>query len=204
MRIGIYGGAFSPIHNGHIKAVKAFLEQMQLDFAYVIPTYTSPHKSGEGVIAAEHRIKMCELAFEGVDGIVVSDIEIARGGTSYTVDTLRALYRDENRLFFLMGTDMLLTLGSWREPDEIFRLCYPVYMRREDDRENDALIVEKISEYLGKYGKVVRRIVADPIEISSSRIREMIINGEDVSEYLPKKVEEYIREHSLYGVGEAK
>ena len=198
MRIGIYGGSFSPIHNGHIRALKAFLEQMQLDFVYVIPTYVPPHKAKDGVIDPKHRLKMCELALKDVEGVVVSDIEIARGGTSYTVDTLRALYREENRLFLMMGTDMMLTLDSWRSPEEIFRLCYPVYMRRENDKANDALIVKKISEYLSKYGKVVRRIVADPIEISSTEIRNKLANGEDVSEYLPESVIAYIKENGLF------
>lgn len=198
MRIGIYGGSFSPIHNGHIRALKAFLNQMQLDFVYVIPTYIPPHKQTSGVIDSRHRLKMCELALEGVDGVVVSDIEIARGGTSYTVDTLRSLYREENRLFLLMGTDMMLTLDTWREPEEIFRLCYPVYMRRENDKANDALIVKKISEYLSKYGKVVRRIMADPIEISSTEIRRRLSKGDDVSAYLPEKVIDYIKENQLF------
>ncbi|MBO4971362.1 MAG: nicotinate (nicotinamide) nucleotide adenylyltransferase [Clostridia bacterium] len=198
MRIGIYGGSFSPIHNGHIRALKAFLDQMQLDFVYVIPTYIPPHKQTSGVIDSRHRLKMCELALEGVDGVVVSDIEIARGGTSYTVDTLRSLYREENRLFLLMGTDMMLTLDTWREPEEIFRLCYPVYMRRENDKANDALIVKKISEYLSKYGKVVRRIMADPIEISSTEIRRRLSKGDDVSAYLPEKVIDYIKENQLF------
>ena len=198
MRIGIYGGSFSPIHNGHIRALKAFRDQMQLDFVYVIPTYIPPHKQTSGVIDSRHRLKMCELALEGVDGVVVSDIEIARGGTSYTVDTLRSLYREENRLFLLMGTDMMLTLDTWREPEEIFRLCYPVYMRRENDKANDALIVKKISEYLSKYGKVVRRIMADPIEISSTEIRRRLSKGDDVSAYLPEKVIDYIKENQLF------
>lgn len=198
MRIGIYGGSFSPIHNGHIRALKAFLDQMQLDFVYVIPTYIPPHKQTSGVIDSRHRLKMCELALEGMDGVVVSDIEIARGGTSYTVDTLRSLYREENRLFLLMGTDMMLTLDTWREPEEIFRLCYPVYMRRENDKANDALIVKKISEYLSKYGKVVRRIMADPIEISSTEIRRRLSKGDDVSAYLPEKVIDYIKENQLF------
>lgn len=198
MRIGIYGGSFSPIHNGHIRALKAFLNQMQLDFVYVIPTYIPPHKQTSGVIDSRHRLKMCELALEGMDGVVVSDIEIARGGTSYTVDTLRSLYREENKLFLLMGTDMMLTLDTWREPEEIFRLCYPVYMRRENDKANDAIIVKKISEYLSKYGKVVRRIMADPIEISSTEIRRRLSKGDDVSAYLPEKVIDYIKENQLF------
>ena len=198
LRIGIYGGSFSPIHNGHIRAVKAFLEQMQLDFCYVIPTFIPPHKAASGVIAPEHRIRMCELAFKNMDGIVVSDIEIKRQGTSYTVDTLRQLAGEDRRLFFLMGTDMLLTLDTWRSPDEIFKLCYPVYMRRESDSANDARIIEKIADYRKKFGKTVMKIVADPFEVSSTVIRNRLASGEDVSSLIPLAVEAYIRENRLY------
>ena len=202
LRIGIYGGSFSPVHKGHVRAVKAFMEQMQLDFVYVIPTYVPPHKSTTGVVEAEHRFRMCELAFGDVDGVVVSDIEIKRGGKSYTVDTLRSLWAPDRRLFLLMGTDMMLTLGNWYCADEIFRLCYPVYMRRESDDSLNEQIVAKISQYLNDYGKVVRRIVEAPIEISSTQIREMIRDGKDVSSLVPEKVIEYIAEHSLYLEGE--
>ncbi len=198
LRIGIYGGSFSPIHNGHIKAVKAFLEQMQLDFCYVMPAGIPPHKSTAGVVDAKHRMRMCELAFEGVDGIVVSDLEIKREGKSYTVDTLRALAGEDRRLFLMMGTDMMLTLDKWYQAEEIFKLCYPVYMRRETDAANDEVIVAKMREYIEKYGKVVRRIVGDPIVISSTELREMIKKGDDTGEYLPARVAEYIRENRLY------
>ncbi len=201
LRIGIYGGSFSPIHNGHIKAVKAFLEQMQLDFCYVMPAGIPPHKSTAGVVDAKHRMRMCELAFEGVEGIVVSDLEIKREGKSYTVDTLRALAGEDRRLFLMMGTDMMLTLDKWYQAEEIFKLCYPVYMRRETDVANDEAIVSKMREYIEKYGKVVRRILGDPIVISSTEIREMIRKGENTGEYLPLRVAEYIKENRLY-VGE--
>jgi nicotinate-nucleotide adenylyltransferase len=106
---------------------------------------------------------------------------------------------EEHRLFLLMGTDMLLTLDTWREPEEIFRLCYPVYMRREAaDPILDARIVAKISEYQQKYGKVVRRIVGDPIVVSSTAVRKAVTAGKDISHMVPLGVEKYIRENGLY------
>ena len=118
MRVGIYGGTFSPIHNGHIAAAKAFMEQMWLDILYVIPTGVTPHKIMKGDATAADRLEMCRLAFADMDGVIVSDLEMKREGKSYTVDTLRELYDPEGRLFLLMGTDMLMTLDQWREPDE--------------------------------------------------------------------------------------
>ena len=199
MRIGIYGGSFSPIHNGHVAAAKAFMEQMWLDVLYIMPAGIPPHKQMQGDANTWQRLKMCELAFEGVDGVLISDLEMRREGKSYTVDTLRAMASDEHRLFLLMGTDMLLTLDTWREPEEIFRLCYPVYMRREaNDPILDARIVAKISEYQQKYGKVVRRIVGDPVVVSSTAVRRAIGEGKSIAGMVPPAVEKYILENGLY------
>ena len=121
-----------------------------------------------------------------------------REGKSYTVDTLRELYDPEGRLFLLMGTDMLMTLDQWREPDEIFRLCYPVYIRRETDESLDQAIVEKITSYQEKYGKVVRRIVAPAIELSSTDIRAAVAEDFPIEGAVPPAVAAYIREHNLY------
>lgn len=197
-RIGIYGGTFSPPHNGHLSAARAFMEQMWLDLLYVIPTALPPHKEMEEPVSTADRLEMCRLAFGGIEGAYVSDMEIVRGGKSYTVDTLRELSGDDRRLFFLCGTDMMLTLDEWRSPEEIFRLCYPVYIRRDNDRSLDARIVQKISDYQNRFGKVVRRIVTDPIVLSSSGIRETIRAGGSVAAMVPASVEKYISDNHLY------
>ena len=198
MRVGIYGGTFSPVHNGHVAAAKAFMEQMWLDILYVIPTGVTPHKDMKGNATAADRLEMCRLAFEGMEGVIVSDLEMRREGKSYTVDTLRELYDPEGRLFLLLGTDMLMTLDQWREPDEIFRLCYPVYVRRETDGELDQAIVEKISSYQKKYGKVVRRIVTPAIELSSTDVRAAVAEGFPIEGAVPPAVAAYVRDHDLY------
>ncbi|MBR2019107.1 MAG: nicotinate (nicotinamide) nucleotide adenylyltransferase [Clostridia bacterium] len=198
IRIGIYGGTFSPPHNGHIQAAKAFMEQMWLDLLYVIPTAIPPHKEMEIPVSAANRLEMCRRAFDGIEGVYVSDMEIARGGRSYTVDTLRELSGEDRRLFLLCGTDMMLTLGQWRSPEEIFRLCYPVYIRRDTDKTLDPLIVQTIADYQSRFGKVVRRIVTEPIVVSSSEIRERLTRGESVSHLLPPAVETYIKDNHLY------
>lgn len=197
-RIGIYCGTFAPIHNGHVNAAKAFMEQMQLHYLFVIPTALDPSKIRDEGDEARHRMKMCELAFEGEAGVVISDMEIEKGGISYTVDTLRALARDDRRLFMLVGTDMALKLDSWREPEEIFKLCYPTYVRRESDKLLENQIIEKNTKYLNDYGKICRRIMTPEIELSSTEIREMVKRGEDISNLVPEKVAEYIKENKLY------
>ncbi len=198
MRIGIFGGTFSPVHNGHISAAKSFMEQMWLDILFVIPTGDSPHKEMSGGATSADRLNMCSLAFSGIEGVIVSDMEISRGGKSYTVDTLRELYNPENRLFLLCGTDMMLTLDKWYQADEIFKLCYPVYMRRENDEIITNLIIQKNAEYKEKYGRIATRITGDAVVVSSSEVREKIKRGEDISALVPEAVERYIKEKGLY------
>ena len=200
LRIGIYGGTFSPVHLGHVQAAKAFMEQMWLDVLFIIPTGNSPHKEMSGGADNCDRLEMCKRAFEGVEGVIVSDIEMRRQGKSYTVDTLRELTAPDRRLFLLCGTDMILTLDQWREPDEIFKLAYPVYIRRESDEALDECLVKKVTEYRNKYGKNVVRIQAPAICVSSSQVRAMIQNGADVSNLVPASVYEYIKEKGLYRV----
>ncbi len=197
-RVGVYGGTFSPPHNGHLAAARAFMEQMWLDFLYIIPTSTPPHKEMDIPVDASHRLEMCRLAFSGMEGVYVSDMEIRRGGRSYTVDTLRELAGEDRRLFLLCGTDMMLTLDTWREPEEIFKLCYPAYIRREADPSMDARIIQKIADYHTRFGKVVRRIVTEPLEISSAMVRERLRSGDEVGSLIPPMVERYIRDNHLY------
>ena len=198
LRVGIYGGAFAPIHKGHVEAAKAFMSQMWLDVLFIVPTGQSPHKEMDRSASNFDRLEMCRLAFEGVEGVIVSDIELKREGNSYSVDTLRAMSDSDRRLFMLCGTDMMLTLGDWNEADEIFKLSYPVYIRRENDRSLDAEIIEKNTHYFEKYGKYVIKLDAPVIDISSSKIRKMIKDGEDVSSYIDSRVLKYIDEKGLY------
>ena len=198
-RIGIYGGTFAPPHNGHVAAARAFLSQMRLDYLYVIPAYLPPHKRLDFLDERRDRQRMCELALGEIVGVVVSDTEQRRGGKSYTVDTLRELSAPDTRLFLLCGTDMLLTLDTWHEAEEIYRLCYPIYVRRESDESLDSRIVSKIKEYYEKYNAVVRRVVTPPIEISSTDVRRAAAAGKSLAGMVPPAVEAYIREHGLYG-----
>ena len=198
IRVGIYGGTFSPVHNGHVAAARAFIDQMELDILYVIPTAIPPHKRIDAADDPVHRLRMCERAFAHDKSVYVSDLEIKRGGHSFTVDTLRELSGADRRLFLLMGTDMVLTLDTWREPEEIFRLCYPIYIRRESDPVLEGQIVAKNQLYLQKYGKIARRLVADVIPLSSTEIRDRVKRGEEIDSLVPPSVAAYIRMHGLY------
>ncbi len=200
-RVGIYGGSFAPPHNGHVNAAREFMRQMKLDYLYVVPAAVPPHKSLDVKASAKDRLKMCELAFADIDGVIVSDCEIKRGGVSYTVDTLRELSAPDARLFLLCGTDMLLSLDTWYEHEEIFKLCYPIYVRRENDPIISARIIKKIGEYSEKYGAIVRRVVCEPLEVSSTLVRERLAAHGSISDLVPPSVEKYIVENGLFGVG---
>lgn len=197
-RVGIYGGTFAPIHNGHVRAAKAFMEQMKLDYLFIIPTYLPPHKQIDSSDDPLYRLKMCELAFENVDGVVIFDCEIARGGKSFTYDTLKELQRPDTRLFLLCGTDMVLTFDRWYRFEDIIKMCYPVYVRRENDPLMTNRVVAKISEYYEKYGVMFRKIVTEPLELSSTDIRKAVREGRDISGLVPHRVADFIRENGLY------
>ena len=197
-RVGIYGGTFAPIHNGHVSAAKAFMEQMKLDYLFIIPAYLPPHKQIDESDDPVYRLRMCELAFKDIDGVVISDCEIARGGKSYTYDTLKELQREDTRLFLLCGTDMVLTFDTWYRFEDIFKMCYPVYVRRENDALIGNRIVSKINEYYQKYGVMFRKIMTDPIELSSTDIRRAVKNGQDISGMVPAAVADFIKQNGLY------
>ena len=198
LRVGIYGGTFAPVHVGHVEAAKAFMEQMKLDYLFIIPAAIPPHKCIDEGDDPIHRLKMCELAFEGIDGIIISDIEIRRGGKSYTYDTLKELSAPDTRLFLLCGTDMVLTFDTWYRFEDIFKLCYPIYVRREKDPIIDGQIIAKIGEYYRKYGVMFRKVLLEPIDISSTQIRDLVKKRKDISGMVSPLVEQYIKEHELY------
>lgn len=201
-KIGIYGGTFDPIHNGHINAAKAFLKSGETDKLYIMPAFVPPHKAQASNVSAYDRFHMCELAFEDFaeygKKIFVSDFEIKSKEKSYTVLTLRHFAESGANLSILCGTDMFLTLDEWYEAGEIFERAEIALVRREDEVLFEKQINKKISEYKKKYGARILQIEAEPYEMSSSKVRELIKNGQSTEKIIPKKVENYIKEHNLY------
>ncbi len=200
MRVGIFGGTFNPPHKGHINMCNLFLKEMSLDKLFVIPTSIPPHKQIDSKTTAKERFEMAQIAFSNVsNNVFVSDIEIKRNGKSYSADTIKELKsQGYNDLYFLCGTDMLLTLDLWYMPEYIFANSTIVYIRREEDLKNDFLILNKIAEYKHKFNANIINIKAKPIEISSSMVRESIKNNVCVDHFLTKEILEYIRDKNLY------
>lgn len=197
-RTGIFGGTFSPPHIGHVKAARAFVEEMQLDELLVIPTFISPHKEMSTGATVDQRLAMTALAFENLPKTSVSGIEIRRAGKSYTSDTLRELSDGDRKLFLYCGTDMLLTLSQWHEPEVIFRLAVVCYQRREQDPHTEQEILAKIKEYKEKYHADIRQIHGEVFEISSTQIREHIQSGKPLDGLCPAAVSQYILSEGLY------
>lgn len=201
MKLGIYGGTFSPPHNGHIHAALTFLREMAPDRLLIVPASIPPHKAGATAPAA-HRLAMTRLAFENLPEaggrIAVDDYEIQAAGKSYTARTLEHFSGGGRELFFLCGTDMFLTLANWHRPDKICALATVVLMRREQDPALDAAIEQVRTDLETRFHAKTAQIRVPPVSISSSQVRAMIAGGADVSAYLPDGVIRYIKENRLY------
>ena len=198
IRLGIYGGTFSPPHLGHVCAASSFVRGAALDKLIIMPDFIPPHKSNFGNVLPEDRLEMCRIAFADVPCAEVSNFEILRGGKSYTYLTLQAFAKNDVELFFLCGTDMLLTLDTWKCPEIIFDLATICYVRRESDARNDVLIREKIAEFEKRFGARIIELEHEVIEASSTDLRFDIEGGGLDLEKLPLGVKHYVLERGLY------
>ena len=201
MKVGIFGGTFNPIHKGHTEAAYAFLRSVEPDKLFVIPTKIPPHKTITADDNPEIRLEMTAKAFsenrEYAERIEVSDIEIRSEGKSYTYYTLQKLKAMGYDEFYLYcGMDMLLSFDTWFRFEDILSVCTLAYASRleRDCPEASA----KISMLRERYGARILEIPLDPIEISSSEIREMVRKGEDASAFLSPAIIDFIRERGLY------
>lgn len=199
MRIGIYGGTYSPPHIGHMKAAEYAIEALKLDRLLLIPTGVSPHKAMSAGATSADRLEMLRLSAAGMEKARVSDIEILRQGSSYTVDTLRAV-REENpgaELVLLMGTDMFVSFLSWREPEAIMALATLAVFCRGERGERQRIEAQKAN--LEAMGAKIR-LVENPVNaISSTDLRRMLVFG-CADPFLMPGVGDYIREKGLYGL----
>ena len=201
MKIGIFGGTFDPPHIGHINACKAFLEQVELDILYVIPVYLPPHKDIFSGTSVNSRLEMAKIAFSSLSSkVTVSDLEIKREGKSYTADTIKQFKSDFDsaEIYFLCGTDMILTMDLWYKPEYIFENAKIVYVRREDDENITRKIENKCIFYKEKYGANIISIQTNAIEVSSTEIREVVLKNRGNSSFLTAELRKYIAENNLY------
>ena len=194
--IGILGGTFNPPHVGHLVMVQEALDQLDLDRVWLMPVARPPHKEALADPGAGVRLELCRLATAGDDRIEVSDLEIERGGASYTVDTLRSLHeRDpEHALTFIVGGDMAYSLPSWREPEAVLELARLAVAERDGLRRDDiAARLEPLHA-----GDRVVFFDMPRIDLSSSAVRDRIATGRPIRYLVPDAVVDAIRARSLY------
>lgn len=200
INLGIMGGCFDPIHLGHLVIAEQAAEAFCVDRVLFIPCNIPPHKDAAGLTPGSHRLKMIGLAVRGNPRFRASDIELRRGGISYTVETLeqlRGMYGPRAKLWFVIGADSLRELASWRDYRRILGLCTVVTAGRPGSdlgawRGGGAFSRDEVA-------RLRRRIISTPlIGISSSEIRRRRRAGLSVRYLVPPAVERYIVEHGLY------
>ena len=204
MKIGIYGGTFNPPHLGHLAAARAALAALGLDKLLFVPAAIPPHKElPQDTPSAEHRLAMVEKMADAMampKVVKASGIELERAGKSYTSDTLERIHEKypDAELWLLVGTDMFLTLHLWHDPQTITRLAgICAFGRTQQDGEElfapqRAYLAEKFN------ARVTTITLPDLVDISSTRLRELLARGEG-RQYLPPAVYGYILMHGLYG-----
>ena len=216
--VGLLGGTFNPIHNGHVAIARQAREVLALDRVVLIPTGDPPHKPHENLAAAKDRFEMVRLAIASDPSLSISDIEVRRSGKSYTIDTIRLLqqeYGPEARLFFLIGLDAFLEFPTWRDPATLLTLCSFVVLSRPGLSfqalsglpfippipqaslvELDAGRSLRLDVPVGAQSLICLRL--PPNSVSASDIRARIAQGVPTANLLPPVVESYILQHHIY------
>jgi len=218
-RIGLFGGTFNPIHIGHLLAAEYVREQFGLDQIVFIPCALPPHKTDGNLASAMDRLEMVRLALQHRDGLTVSDIEIQRGGPSYTIDTLRGLnskFKDGTIFFFLMGVDAFLEIHTWKSYLQLLNLTALIVMTRPDAQKQQRPLQSEtlayarrhicaqyaVSEQSGALDHPEKRSIylasVPPVAIASTRIRDMIRTGRPVHHWVAPDVSDYIENKGLY------
>lgn len=199
MKIGIFGGSFDPVHNGHIGLAEDAVSMAGLDEVIMIPARIQPFKQDRKTESGEDRFRMLALVAEQNDYITVSRNELDNQGVSYTYLTMRRmqeLYPDA-KLYFLCGSDSILKIESWMNAEELLsRYAYVVACDRPGYRQEE--LEQAIERIRGKYNTEIITIHNRPVDASSTEIRKRIAEGRDISDLVPASVERYIKEHGLY------
>jgi nicotinate-nucleotide adenylyltransferase len=213
-RIGLFGGTFNPIHLGHLKAAKIVKKRFFLERVFFIPSYIPPHKDSAGVVSADHRLKMVELALRSYSCFVPCSIEVEAREKSYSIITLNKLKKLHPKAlaFFILGVDAFLEIKTWKDYEQVLEQCYFVVIDRPGYRLDDAGAVLK-----GKYKENMHKLSAseavrdellfsfkifllplDSLDLASTEIRERIRKGKSIKDMVSEEVEAYIKENKLY------
>lgn len=185
-QVGILGGNFNPVHNAHLVVADQVRQQLGLDKVLLMPEYLPPHVDAKGTIAEHHRLKMLELAIEGIEGLEIETIELERKGISYTYDTMLLLNeRDpDTDYYFIIGADMVDYLPKWHRIDELVEIVQFVGVQRPRYKAGTSYPVIWVDVPL--------------MDISSSMVRDFVVKGRTPNFMLPKPVLDYIKKEGLY------
>ncbi|MBE9482380.1 MAG: nicotinate-nucleotide adenylyltransferase [Chloroflexi bacterium] len=198
MNIGVMGGTFNPIHNGHVIVAEEVRVHLNLTEILFVPAGQPWLKANSPIADAEHRMQMVRLAIADKPYCKLSTMEIERAGPSYTVDTIAELQdqlRGGDEIFFILGWDSLAELPQWREPSRLIKMCYLVVVPRPGYPPPDLNSLEADIPGLSQ-----RLILLDTphIDVSASQIRKRVAQGLLISHLVPEPVEGYIKQHKLY------
>lgn len=198
MNIGVLGGTFDPVHNGHLIVAEEARNRLNLAEVIFVPAGQPWLKAEKPISPAEHRLQMLRLALANQPHFTLSTIEIERDGPSYAVDTiaeLRAKLGNGDELFFILGWDGLASLPQWREPSRLIKLCYLVAVSRLGSPRPNFKALEASIPGLSRRVKLLEKL---EIDISASAIRERVARGLSIRHLVPEPVNRYIKEHRLY------
>ena len=188
-RVGILGGSFNPIHNGHLLMAQAALEGMMLDKVIFVPAFCSPHKTDHDLAPAKHRLAMIKAAVKGNRAFGICGEEIRRGGKSYTVETLRVFKAEDPKakLFFIIGQDSVTGLPAWKDIAAVGKMADFIVANRPgcDVRTSRAPVK-------------LHKVVMPGVDISSSDIRRRVRQGKSIRYLVPDAAAVYISKHRLY------
>jgi nicotinate-nucleotide adenylyltransferase len=210
-RVGLFGGTFNPIHLGHLRGAEEIREAFGLDEVVFIPAALPPHKVTEKIIKADHRLEMVELATQKNPHFSTSDVELKRSGKSYSIDTIRHFrQRYPISLFFILGRDAFVEIETWKEFQDLFSLCNFIVMTRPGSSKSSSpsflprsLISafqydQEAGAWIHFSGCKLFFKEINFLDISSTKVRELIEKEASVRYLVPPDVEDYVRMHGLY------
>ncbi len=198
MKIGIIGGTFDPIHNGHLIIAEYARTTLSFDKVIFMPSGSHPFKDNKKISESNLRCDMVLLAIDTNEYFEMSLLEIKKMGTTYTIDTiidLKEKYKDDE-LYFIFGTDILFEIDKWKDIEKLSDLCKFVLLSRpgKDDEE----IINRIESLKFSYNISIGIVNSPMIEISSTEIRERVSNNLSIKYLVPENVEKYILDNNLY------
>ena len=199
MRIGIMGGTFDPIHNGHLMLGEYAYQNFQLDQVWFMPNGNPPHKLAESIQSdVAKRMAMVSLAIAEYSYFKISSCEANADDVSYSYRTMErlSLFYPDDEFYFIMGADSLGTIERWQHPNRLFKAC-TVLAACRDDVDSEALMVQ-INRLNAKYQADIRLLVAPLDKVSSRQIRDLVKAMQPIEEFVPQTVKEYIKEHKLF------